>query len=30
MRADLARAFEWELEVIAARNSVVRRITDLF
>ena len=29
MRANLARAFEWELQVIADRAAVVRRITDL-
>lgn len=29
MHANLARAFEWELQVIADRDSVVRRITDL-
>jgi hypothetical protein len=29
MRANLARAFEWELRVIADRDAVVRRITDL-
>jgi UDP:flavonoid glycosyltransferase YjiC (YdhE family) len=29
MRADLARAFEWEVATIADRDAVVRRITDL-